>query len=263
LTSAPQTLPNSTPKLTRRVLDGLPLRTLHAARNWSKADVYLSEWPAGSGCQIVIKDFKKRALWFRIVAGRFFLRREWNALRALNGTPGVPRPIAKPDADSLVVEYLPGTALSDVARRTVSDATMDRLEELIHTLHRRGVTHGDLHLENILVDDSGNVTLLDWATAHVFDKRNKAQQWLFEEWQALDLRAVAKAKVYHARHLVTEKDQEFLEGGSRTYRFIKSLRRTSDKLRGKKPSGRLERAVSKVKSQSKPQQPRTQNEGEQ
>lgn len=239
------------------------MRTLHAARNWSKADVYLSEWPAGSGRQIVIKDFRKRALWFRIVAGRFFLRREWNALRALNGTPGVPRPVAKPDADSLVVEYLPGTALSDISRRTVSDATMERLEELIHTLHRRGVTHGDLHLENILVDEQGNVTLLDWATAHVFDKRNKAQQWLFEEWQALDLRAVAKAKVYHARHLVTEQDQEFLEGGSRTYRFVKSLRRTSDKLRGKKSSGRLERAVSKVKAQSKTQQPRTQNEGEQ
>jgi hypothetical protein len=70
---------------------------------------------------------------------------------------------------------------------------------------------------------------------------------LFEEWQALDLRAVAKVKLYHARHRVTEQDRALLEGGSRSYRLIKSLRRTSDKMRGKKSSGRLERAIKKVK----------------
>lgn len=252
------------------MLDSLPLRTLHEARNWSKADVYLSEWPPQSGRKVVVKDFKKRALWFRIVAGRYFLRREWHALRVLDGTPGVPRAIAKPDADSLVVEYVRGEALSEIPRRTISDATMDRLENLVRTLHERGVTHGDLHLENILVDEEGNVAMLDWATAHVFNHRNKAQQWLFEEWQALDLRAVAKVKLYHARHRVNEHDRELLEGGSRSYRFIKSLRRTSDKMRGKKSSGRLERAIKKVKAQAEqaaaansgaptPQAPRTPN----
>jgi tRNA A-37 threonylcarbamoyl transferase component Bud32 len=146
---------SAAPRLTRRVLDTLPMRTLHAARNWSKADVYLSEWPPQSGHKVVVKDFKKRALWFRIVAGRYFLRREWQALRVLDGTRGVPRAIAKPDADSLVVEYVRGEPLSEIPRRTISDATMDRLETLVRTLHERGVTHGDLHLENILVDEDG------------------------------------------------------------------------------------------------------------
>jgi hypothetical protein len=56
-------------------------------------------------------------------------------LRVLDGTRGVPRAIAKPDADSLVVEYVRGEALSEIPRRTISDATMDRLEDLVHTLH--------------------------------------------------------------------------------------------------------------------------------
>jgi hypothetical protein len=53
------------------------------------------------------------------------------------------------------------------------------------------VTHGDLHLENIWWTKKVTWPCLIGPRAHVFDSRNKAQQWLFEEWQALDLRAVA------------------------------------------------------------------------
>jgi tRNA A-37 threonylcarbamoyl transferase component Bud32 len=233
---------------------------LHEARNWSKADVYLAEWPPQSGRQVVVKDFKKRALWFRIGAGRYFLRREWHALRALDGTPGVPRAIAKPDADSLVVEYVRGEPLSEMPDRGLDDATMERIEKLVHALHARGVTHGDLHHENILLDEDGKVALLDWATAHVFDRRNKTQGWVFEEWQALDLRAVAKIKLYHARHRVSEQDYELLESGSRVYRAIKSVRRTMDKVRGKKSTDRFERTLQKVREREAAKQLNKQNE---
>jgi hypothetical protein len=46
-----------------------------------------------------------------------------------------------------------------------------------------------------------------------------------------------KGKLYHARHRVTENDRELLEVAHAVTVFIKTLRRTSDKMRGKKSSG--------------------------
>ncbi len=221
--------------MTRRDLERLPLRALHPARNWSKADVLLAEWPPDSGRRVVVKDLKKRALWFRVLAGRYMLRREWRALRVLQGLAGVPRVVARPDADSLVIEYVEGTPLSDIARRRLPEGALERIESQLSALHARGVTHADLHRENILIGENGAVWFLDWATASVFPaRRNAFKEWSFAEWRALDLRAIAKLKIFNARDALTEHDYALLEGGaSPFYRAVKAVRRASDKLRGK------------------------------
>jgi len=210
----------------------LPLEPLHLARNGTKADVYLGEW---NGQRVVVKDLKRRALWFRVLAGRYFLRREWQVLHALRGTPGVPGVVARPDADSIVIEWCPGRPAKDFTTGELPAGTVERVGEIIDGLHARGVTHGDLHHDNILVADDGSVTLIDWATASRFGPRPSGPKaWSFTEWAALDNRAVAKLKVLHAPELITEAEGAALLGGSSPlYRNIKKLRSLSEKLRGR------------------------------
>ena len=225
---------SSSPRLTARVLATLPQETLHAARNWSKADVRSAAWPPNSGARVIIKDLRGRSLWFRLLYGRHVLRREWRVLRALSGVKGVPRVIGRPHPDVLVMEQVSGTSLAKMDAVQLKPETVARLEKLMEQLHARGVTHGDLHADNILLDDAGNVHLIDWATAHLGGNRRGAASWLAEEWRALDDRAVAKVKLFYAKNHVTETDLDTLENRSRAYRAVKSLRRGLDKMRGKK-----------------------------
>jgi aminoglycoside phosphotransferase (APT) family kinase protein len=221
-------------KLTRRTLQTLPREAIHEARNWSKADVSVAEWPPNTGRKIVIKDLKPRPLWFRVLAGRYFLRREWRALRTLKDLDGVPEAICKPDADCLVIEFKSGRQLETIAQDELPDGVAEKVEQLVSKMHARGVTHGDLHGNNILVDDSGEVALIDWATASVFGANpSGAKKFAFEEWRALDERALAKIKVVYTPSTLTERERDLiLNGGSRVYRFVKKFKYGIEKLRG-------------------------------
>ncbi len=213
----------------------MPLEVLYPARNWSKADVFVGEWPPGSGRRVVVKDLKKRPLWFRMLYGRYILSREWRALYALRGVPGVPAVVARPDADAIVMEYRTGTPANEFANGTIPPDVLRRVEQAVAELHARGVTHGDLHRKNILVAADGSITLLDWASASFFGPRPRGAKALtFAEWCALDDRAVAKLKALHAPELATEREREILlGGGSVLYRSIKQLRYAAQRLRGK------------------------------
>ena len=226
-------------KLTRRKLESLQRESLHNARNWSKADVSLAEFPVGSKRRVVIKDLRQRPLWFRVLAGRALLRREWRALCALKNVDGVPLPVARPDADCIVMEWCAGTPIENLPDGEVPDGTVARLGVLLDEMHRRGVTHGDLHGFNILVDENGNVSLIDWATACVFGAKAKllkisgAKKWTWEEWKALDERAFAKIKLTHEPAGITARQRDLIiHGGSRVYRAIKKFKSLRETLRG-------------------------------
>lgn len=221
-------------KLSRRVLSTLPHHAIHTARNWSKADVALIEWPPSSGTKVVVKDLRGRPLWFRVFAGRFLLWREWRALRALENVAGVPRAIARPDADCLVMEFKAGRRLDSFRSGNVPHDVVERINTLLSEVHRRGVTHGDLHSHNILLDENDEVALIDWATACVFPARRIGPKAVsFQEWKALDERALAKVKVACAPLDVTPRERELLlRGGSRVYRAIKKFKSWKEQVRG-------------------------------
>ena len=228
----------ATSNLTRSVLERLPKTPLHTARNWSKAEVWLAEWPPDSGRRVVVKDFRSRPLWFRVMGARHTLQREWQAMVALDDLPVVPGAVARPDADVIVIEYRAGTPIKDFKRGTVSPAVLEQLETLITEMHRRGVTHGDLHGANILVDEQGTVSVIDWATASFFgDDPRGPKAASFAQWRALDERSLIKLKLLHAPQEISGRERQILmEGPSRLYRFVKRLRYLVAKLRGKKPS---------------------------
>lgn len=210
-------------QLSRRALGALEKQPLHIARNATKADVFRFEWPPGSGRFAVVKDMRARPAWFRLGAGRLFLMREYRALRALQGIEGVPRALGRPDFDALVMEWHAG---APVMKRPAGDMPVAALEEvarIVAAAHARGVTHGDLHRSNVLLDENGRVTLIDWATAGVFGSQRRGLKAItFQEWCALDVRAIAKLKARHAPQLLSPQETEVLLHGSKIYRLVRN-----------------------------------------
>ncbi len=207
----------------RREIEALPREALHVARNTTKADVYKLEWPPGSGHFAVLKDMKNRPAWFRLGAGRWFLSREFRALRKLSGIEGVPRAIAKPDPDCVLMEWRAGTPIMDWKMGAVSAESLEKIAQIVQQSHARGVVHGDLHRSNVLLTPEGQITLIDWATAGVFRARRGAfKSFTFAEWTALDVRAVAKLKARHAPESVSRAEKDALLNGSKIYRIVRS-----------------------------------------
>jgi serine/threonine protein kinase len=222
------------PKLTRQVLKNIPRIPIHESRNWSKADVYAIEWPQGSGQKVVVKDLKNKPLWFRISIGRAFLAREWKALQALQGLEGITKTVGRPDADAFVIEFCEGRKAVHFPRRSLGADVINRAENILQAAHARGVTHGDLHNDNILVHDDGSVTLIDWATAICFGaKPSGLKAFTFSEWRAIDERSIAKLKITHMPEAITASEREqLLRGGSKLYRNVKKVRGWFQRLRG-------------------------------
>ncbi len=221
-------------KLTRRKLKNLPRESIHKARNWSKADVSVAEWPPGSGQRVVVKELRDRPLWFRILAGRYLLRREWRALCALKEVDGVPNPVARPDSDTIVMEFHDGRPIEKLSKWEIPEDTVEKIEKLVEEMHARGITHGDLHGYNILVNEIGEIALIDWATASTFPmRRGGLKSFTFEEWQALDDRALAKVKIETAPLSITPRQHDLLlNGGSRIYSFFKNFKNFGERVRG-------------------------------
>ena len=221
-------------KLTRRKMENLPRESIHKARNWSKADVSVAEWPPNSGQRVVIKELRGRPLWYRVLAGRYFLRREWKALCALADVNGVPNPVARPDSDTIVMEFREGRPIEKLGQWDVPDSAVENIEKLVEAMHAKGITHGDLHGYNILVDKNGAVALIDWATASTFSSQRRGlKSFTFNEWQALDDRALAKVKIVSAPLSITPRQHDLLlNGGSQIYRFVKQFKSLGERVRG-------------------------------
>ena len=95
-------------------------------------------------------------------------------LQELEGEAGVPRlyGVTTDSPPALVMELCPGEPLEDCLGRGEVSACLLALVEVcgvVRRLHARGITHGDIHERNVLVDasDDGNVRafLLDFGLA--------------------------------------------------------------------------------------------------
>jgi predicted Ser/Thr protein kinase len=130
-------------------------------RNATKAEVWLVE---DGGRTLVVKTVAGRPDGARRRIAAFLLRREGRVLAKLRGTPGVPQLVEATD-DALVVEHLPGQTLHQRRERGIDEATGRRLAALVASLHALGVAHGDIGRHDVLVDEDGEVALVDFATA--------------------------------------------------------------------------------------------------
>lgn len=161
-----------------------------APRNASKAEV---RFESRAGREVVIKDFSAAPLWFRWLIARRSLRREARTYERLRDLHGIPACLGLESPDRLVLARAAGRALDVWRAGTVPPIALDRLDRLIAQVHQRGVAISDLHRSNVLVDDQGEVSLVDFALARI-GRRPERPGPLLRALQQLDRHAAARIR---------------------------------------------------------------------
>lgn len=198
-------------------------------RNRTKADVVFR---VVDGRDVAIKDYRPRSFLIRNTLGRILVSREERAYLAAGRAPGLPTFLGRPDHYSLMLSRVPGRPLRDATSGSLGPHTFERLEEIIAGLHRRGVAHGDLHHRDVLVDETGDVHVVDLATSWIADDRaGRLRRAIFE--RACDQDRVAIARM-RARHLGEDEAAAIDRVGIRAaawHRRGRALRAVADRLR--------------------------------
>lgn len=141
----------------------------------------------------VVKDFAPRGPLVRRWLAPLIHRREVRALRALEGHPAVPRFRGWVDRLAFAVEYRPGRRMSRKLRGEVPPVFLQRLEEAVAEMHRRGVAHLDLrHRSNVLVDEAGEPVLIDFGSAVTFRPGGVGARLVLPWLARIDRRAIRK-----------------------------------------------------------------------
>lgn len=75
-----------------------------------------------------------------------------------------------PEAGRMILQRMPGVPLIELLRdssqkKSVIDTALLNTGAIIRQLHRRAITHGDLSTNNILIDEFGNASLIDFGLA--------------------------------------------------------------------------------------------------
>ena len=170
----------------------------------------------------VVKDFGGGNGILRAM-GRALIPREREAYQRLAGLPGVPRWLGQPNPYSMATEYLEGVPLPETDPGACTATFCARLQALIRAMHGRGVVHCDLKcLENILVTPDGWPAIVDFSSA-VFNGSNPAVALLMPHLMDEDVRAVYKAKLWQAPHLLSDEEAVFLSAMPVGKRVVRCL----------------------------------------
>lgn len=94
-------------------------------------------------------------------ASQLAATREFKALQKLYPHVSVPKPIAL-NRHVLVMGFIDGVELDDVADITKPKVVLDDVLENIKRAHELGVVHGDLSEHNVIIKPDGEVLIIDW-----------------------------------------------------------------------------------------------------
>ncbi len=172
-------------------------------------DVVLRDDHTGA---VVVRRTANARWWLRWLA-RALLRREAEALAALDGIDGVPR-LLRYERDTLVRSFIDGAPLHTA--RTTDPAWFASAARLLRRLHTAGVCHNDLAKEpNLLVRDDGSVGIIDFQLA----ARSRDRGRLFRIAAYEDIRHLLKHKRTYRPDLLTARELEILANPSPTSRI--------------------------------------------
>jgi predicted Ser/Thr protein kinase len=125
--------------------------------------------------------------------GRISLQWEELALKRLKGIEGVPKFLGRPTRHSIRMTRLPGVPLDTLKKGEMSESCFQRLQNLVHLMHRRGVAHGDLHMRNILIHQQ-TPSIIDFATSYVLGRLPVLDRQVFRLFVLLDLERLYKVE---------------------------------------------------------------------
>jgi hypothetical protein len=157
------------------------------------------------------KDFSRSSALVRFTVGVLMARREARAYARLGGVAGVPRLLARPSADGLILERIEGRPCAGPGGGAVTQAYFDDLDALLGRLRSRGVLHGDVK-RNALVTPTGGAALVDFGASFVvpawagpLGRRLVALAALYDE------RSIARLKARVVPDLLTPREAGLVE----------------------------------------------------
>ncbi|MCX8044393.1 MAG: hypothetical protein N3B18_09740 [Desulfobacterota bacterium] len=133
----------------------------HTPRNISKATIRCEQ---RDGHILAVKDYSGRTGLMKRY-GRLTLKNELRAYLRLRGIVGIPVCFGLRTPDVLELQYINAVPLSRMKPGAVAESVFDRLQEIVATMHARGVANTDIHRSNVLVAENGDVYLVDFAHA--------------------------------------------------------------------------------------------------
>lgn len=142
----------------------LGARTILSPGRWANAVVYRFEH---GGTAWVVKDFRPRGFLVRNLVGRFLVRREFGALKRLDGIRIAPQDALLVDRYALAYRFVPGRSLRGARDVVFPREYFQTLELGLREMHARArLAHFDLrNPRNILMSESGEPRLLDFQSA--------------------------------------------------------------------------------------------------
>jgi len=168
---------------------------IHAGNSPAQPDVYRATC---EGRDVLVKTYRTKPLFVRLLFGRRNLRHENDVLSLLQDLPHVPRLYDMPDRDTLLMEFVAGHGYVPDGRD--SDVTalppvafFEELKGLLQTIHQRGISHGDMRRRNVLWADDGRPVLIDFGLSLSCNGRlSFLRRAVFKLCRRADLFAVVK-----------------------------------------------------------------------
>jgi serine/threonine protein kinase len=185
-----------------------PAVRVHHKGKWGKADILLLETHRGKA---IVKNFNGKILpvrWW----GRWQIRRETSIYRRLSGISGVPRFYGRIGKNAMAIEFIQGERISQWKRRDLPPALFARLWDLIQKIHSRGIVHIDLRKrDNILVNEAGEVFIIDFNASFRFLPGSPGARWLFPVLCKIDHFGFLKWKSALAPGQLSEAERNYFE----------------------------------------------------
>lgn len=132
-----------------------------------KAKVYIMHL---DGYCVVIKDYNHAHPLIRDLVCKWLISREIEALSRLHTHPAVPAFKGKHGPFAFAMELINGQIVSkSLLKKT--PYLVEQLTRYIQDIHSYGVTHNDIRMRNILIDNNHKLHIIDFAGAMLKSKQ--------------------------------------------------------------------------------------------
>ncbi len=231
-----------------------PVKLLKAGQGFLQPDIWivsLDDHP------VIWKTWGRRPSWEKRTFGRWLAKRENRVIIALQDLAGFPSSLRQPHPWTIAMTLLDAEPVPEIkGEESLNSEYFAQLEEMLATMHHRGINHGDLRRKNLLraPGDPSSPRIVDFTQCLYFSPpQGFIKKKIFEQAIRIDRVTFLKLKHWYlgSEALSEEEHQErkarpwHLRLGrtlrKKVYRPIKHLRqgkkRTSEEKKRMKDEG--------------------------